>query len=99
MATACLPWRLYDAAMIQSRRISRFNGQLSTLEASLDRAGAVAAKAFASSRTPPGGSPHDIDVLGLREVAGLRLAVRMMAAVALAAVAARVVIAHAMLLS
>ncbi len=99
MATACLPWRLYDQGMIQSRRVSRFNGQLSTLEAALDRAGVAVAKAFASSRTPPGGSPRDIDVLGLREVAGLRLAVRVMAAAALAAVAARVLIAHAMLLS
>lgn len=83
--------------MIQSRRISRFNGQLSTLEAALDRAGVAVAKAFVSSRTPPGGSPHAIDVLGVRVVAGLRVAVGAIAAAAFAAVAARIWIAHAMI--
>jgi hypothetical protein len=40
--------RPYDGLMVQPWRISRFNGQLSMVEASLERAGATLACAFQS---------------------------------------------------
>jgi len=39
----------YNAFMVQSWGVSRFNGQLSMLEASVERAGATLARAFSST--------------------------------------------------
>jgi hypothetical protein len=52
----------YDAPMVQSWGVSRFNGQLSMLEASLQRAGASLAWAFVSKgkvRTVVIGARHE----------------------------------------
>ena len=49
LKTGCLPCRPYTAAMMQSWGVSRFNGQLSMLEASIERAGTALACAFSST--------------------------------------------------
>jgi hypothetical protein len=61
--------------MIQSRRISRFNGQLSTLEAAIDRAGVAVAKAFVPSKlgkTDASGSRRRSSLPDVRHLARLR---------------------------
>jgi hypothetical protein len=63
--TVCLPWQRYRGGMVQSWGISKFNGQLSTLEASIARAGAALACALLS------GGEFDPSVIRARRGAGM----------------------------
>jgi hypothetical protein len=46
--TPCLPWRAYYRRMVQSWGVSRFNGHISSLGASIERAGVQLACVAAS---------------------------------------------------